>query len=54
MNSIEGWVIINMRFVDDIDGLADEEEELGLILSRVLTKHRIFMEWRLAQIRQRS
>ena len=33
--SIEGRTITNLRFTDDIDGLAEEEEELAKLVERL-------------------
>ena len=33
--SIGGRTIINLRFADDIDGLAEEEEELAKLVERL-------------------
>ena len=33
--SIEGRTVTNIRFADDIDGLAGEEEELAKLLERL-------------------
>ena len=33
--SIEGGTITNLRFADDIDGLAGEEEELANLIERL-------------------
>ena len=49
--NIGGRTITNLRFADDIDGLAGEEEELINLVNR-LTKHQPYMEWKLAQKKQ--
>ena len=36
--SIGGRTITNLRFADDIDGLAGEEEELATLVDRLSTK----------------
>ena len=43
--SIGGRTITNLRFADDIDGLAGEEEELANLVER-LTKPPQPMTWR--------
>ena len=43
--SIGGRTVTNLRFADDIDGLAGEEEELAKLVER-LDKASIAIAWR--------
>ena len=52
--SIGGRNITNLRFADDIDALAEEEQELETLVEKVSTKPAQGIRWRSVQRRPNS